>query len=464
MSEKISKHSSKTLVEQLMAWILRKIDQNEWPAGTKLPSQRALAELLHVNRSTVVEALDELKAEDVLESRQGSGVFVKQPFSTIYHNRPVDWRGRMTNSHVEANVHTIQLINEYETKKHVIRLGTGELSPELIPTAQLQRLMHTSYLTNIDLGYSEPKGNEALREAIVQRLKKRGIETSKDGILIVSGALQALQLISLGLLEQGSHLYFDAPSYIPSIPSLQATPLETPINRLKKGILYTVPTLNNPTGQTMNEHERIQLLQDASKRGIPIIEDDVYHDLSFESSPKALKSMDTTGQVIYISSVSKTVSPGLRIGWVVAPTPVIERLADVKMQLDYGSNALSQHIVTRLLSSDDYDDHIQQLRRELKKRADYTEHVLMTYLSHIAHWQSPKGGFYIWVTFKEPIVTKSLFLRLLKRNVLINPGYVYNPRDLYSLRISFAYCTNEQLRAGLQILAEEVSGDSPPLR
>jgi len=174
--------------------------------------------------------------------------------------------------------------------------------------------------------------------------------------------------------------------------------------------------------------------------------------------------MDTTGQVIYISSVSKTVSPGLRIGWVVAPTPVIERLADVKMQLDYGSNALSQHIVTRLLSSDDYDNHIQQLRNQLSKRAAYTEQLLKTYLSNDAHWESPKGGFYIWVTFKEPIVTKSLFLRLLKRNVLINPGYVYNPRDYSSLRISFAYCTNEQLRAGLQILAEEVSGDSPPLR
>lgn len=99
------------------------------------------------------------------------------------------------------------------------------------------------------------------------------------------------------------------------------------------------------------------------------------------------------------------------------------------MQLDYGSNALSQHIVTRLLSSDDYDDHIQQLRNQLSKRAAYTEQLLKTYLSNDAQWKSPKGGFYIWVTFKEPIVTKSLFLRLLKRNVLINPGYVYSPRD-----------------------------------
>jgi GntR family transcriptional regulator, regulator for abcA and norABC len=145
------------------------------------------------------------------------------------------------------------------------------------------------------------------------------------------------------------------------------------------------------------------------------------------------------------------------IGWVVAPTPVIERLADIKMQTDYGSSAFSQEIVAHWLSTGLYDNHLGQLREQLKIRAEFVEKILYQKFQSIANWEKPEGGFFIWLKFKEPIVNKALFLNLLKQNVLINPGYIYETRDLYHIRLSYAYASLEELEKGLDILFEVCS-------
>ena len=153
--------------------------------------------------------------------------------------------------------------------------------------------------------------------------------------------------------------------------------------------------------------------------------------------------------------MSKTLSPGLRIGWVIASTPVIKRLADIKMQMDYGSSAFSQEIVTHWLTTGLYEKHVEQLKQELKRRAVFMEKLLVQYFTGIATWQSPIGGFYIWIRFTQPIVTTDFFFKLLKRKVLINPGYIYEPRDAYHIRLSYAYATEDDLHKALRILYEE---------
>lgn len=167
--------------------------------------------------------------------------------------------------------------------------------------------------------------------------------------------------------------------------------------------------------------------------------------------------MDESGQVLYIGSVSKTLSPGLRIGWLIGPTTVIERLADIKMQTDYGSSAISQEIVLHWLQSGKYEKHIKRLRKELIRRADFVESILQGKFRKIASWEKPKGGFYIWLKFHEPIVDKELFTKLLHRQVLINPGYIYDPQDTQHIRLSYAYGTDVELEKGLNILFEIAS-------
>ncbi|WP_413381893.1 PLP-dependent aminotransferase family protein [Alkalihalobacillus sp. 1P02AB] len=456
MSWKPNRSSSQSLYEQIKSWMMTKINQGEWVIGEKLPTQRKLAEQLEVNRSTIIQVLEELKAEGLLASKQGGYTYVKsKSWNQFIKNQPkLNWSRTLNQGLYKSNLDTIQKVNEYEFSPGIIRLGTGEMSPDLMPDKLIKSAIAIIQLDSTNLGYSESQGNLDLRQSLSKHLLKRGLHTSPENILIVSGALQALQLISLGLLDAKSYIFYDRPSYLPSIPSVHSLYCEQlkDINQ-HNGFYYTIPTLNNPTGDILNMEERKKII---SSMNLPIIEDDVYHELAFEEAPNALKSLDHDGQVIYIGSISKTISPGLRIGWIVAPTLVINRLADLKMQLDYGCSTLSQQVISNLLNTTAYEDHMSHLRQQLKERASFMENLLEKLFSPIATWNSPKGGFYIWIKFKNPVVTKSLFQNLLKRNILINPGYLYYPKDFYHLRLSFAYCTFEEMEHGLSLLYDEI--------
>ncbi|WP_338464920.1 PLP-dependent aminotransferase family protein [Shouchella rhizosphaerae] len=466
MEIQLDRHSQTTLFEQIYTRMLDRMYQGEWPPGTKLPSQRKLAEQLGVNRSTIIDVLDELKAEGWLESKTGSGTYVAHNSWQTLFPRQYHWKERIRAGIHQPNLQTIQLINEYETKE-IIRLGTGELSPSLLPTKQLEEVLQSISLDPRTIGYSEPKGHKALRHAVAVHLQKRGIQTSPDCILIVSGALQALQLISLGLLPQHSTIYYEAPSYIESLHLFQSAGMR--LSRLhsgsenitysksqKHGLFYTIPTLNNPSGTILTEAERHDLYQHWTNLQIPIVEDDVYNELAFSAIPPAIKSVDTAGNVLYLGSLSKTVSPGLRIGWVVAPEPVVDRLADIKMQFDYGASGFSQLLAATWLASPHHETHMQQLRENLQQRATFTEALLVKHFHNIAVWQKPKGGFYIWLRFHQPLVTKALFLKLLQKGVLLHPGYLYDRDNHHHLRLSFAYASLPELEKGIDLLAQAV--------
>lgn len=231
------------------------------------------------------------------------------------------------------------------------------------------------------------------------------------------------------------------------------------IERLKRqhdaALLYTIPNFHNPTGSLMSNRRRTELLKICQKESIPIIEDDVYGDLWCEGPPpKPLKCNDTQGNVLYIGSVSKSLSPGLRIGWIVGPEPVIERLADIKMQTDYGSSSLSQYAVEKWISSGWYEDFLKNIKDELQVRRDFTIKILEKFFSDIATWSVPKGGFYIWLKLQSEISTRKLFDLALREGILINPGSVYDKNDNQHLRLSYSYASIEQLEKGLIHLSQ----------
>lgn len=470
---KPTRQSHLTIHTQLVDWMKERIQNGEWVNGTKLPPQRKLAADLRVNRSTIVTAIEELIADGLLESKQGSGTYVaSNSWNMLVTGTQPDWHMHIRHSIHEPNIHTIQLINEYEQDSTMIRLGTGELAPDLLPVEAMQQTLGHVSLHARDLGYSEPKGSKLLRQVLSEHLKQKGIVSSPEGICIVSGALQAFQLISVGLLERGAYVFQEVPSYMNSIHPFQSagmrvvslqrqhSDLKGALKSLKganQSIFYTVPTLHNPTGETLTIEQRLRLLDACKASRIPVVEDDVYSELCFDGViPASLKSLDQDGQVLYVGSVSKTLSPGLRIGWIVGPEPVINRLADIKMQTDYGSSGISQQIVAHWIGSGLYEQHIQQLRVSLQERCRYMLKLLEEQMSGIAVWNIPTGGFYIWLRFHEPIVNKALFLQLAKQHVLINPGYIYDPQDAHHIRLSYAYADLEQLEYGLRLLGEAV--------
>jgi GntR family transcriptional regulator of abcA and norABC len=461
---------------QIIEYIKNKIRLGDWPVNSKLPPQRELARILQVNRSTLTTALDELIADGLLESKRGSGVWVaNNTWSLLSSPQQVNW-----NSYVETGVYlpnfpTIQEINLAEFNPQNIRLGTGELSPELIPAGMLKNMLGRLPAKIQSFGYEEPRGLFCLRQQLSHYLKDFGIDAAPASIMIVSGALQALQLICFGLLPKDATIFLEKPSYLLSLKLFQSMSMQfagIPLddggiqvasipyqNKKKKAsLLYTIPCFHNPTGKLMTEQRRQELLALSQKELLPIIEDDVYRELWIDVPPPApLKARDTDGRVIYIGSLSKTVSPGLRIGWIVGPEPVIERLSDIKMQNDYGSSSLSQWAAAEWLASGCHQNHLATVRKQLKIRRDTAIEALEKYFAGIATWNIPTGGFYIWVKLLNPVSMQKLFKAALADGLLINPGNIYDALSNRHLRLSYSYAAIPEIKSGLCRLARIIS-------
>jgi GntR family transcriptional regulator of abcA and norABC len=472
---KPEKTSRLSLVEQIVQYIKTKIYKGDWLIGDVLPSQRQLAECFGVNRSTIVLAIGELTAVGILDSKVGKGTFVaNNSWSFLVAESPLNWKTYIDGGFHKANLPTIQAINKYEFDDSIIRLSTGEVSSDLMPQDAFSKIFEAMSKEQVPLNYLEPLGLEELRIELCQHLKKHNIHVGPKEIVIVSGSLQALQLIALSLLGKNSRVFVEENSYVKSLrvfefSGIEMNPVKTDSNgpmpwlidgsSLNSGtsLLYTIPTFHNPTGRVMGMERREELLAWCKKNRLPIIEDDAYRELYFDDPPPMpIKAMDKSGNVLYLGSISKSLAPGIRIGWIVGPESIIERLGDIKMQTDYGASSVSQWMLTHLFKSGLYDDHLVTLRHQLKTRCQRVLGYLEHYFSDIATWNKPTGGFYIWLRLNTQVSSEKLFENCLKEKVLINPGSIYSFKNNSYIRLSYSYASMEDMDQGLQILAKVV--------
>lgn len=467
---KPNKQDKTPIYRQIVKYISEKIAAGDWPIGSRLPSQRDMAQTFGINRSTVVSAMEELISYGILESDFGGGTRVASNTWSIRMSQPPDWNKHISSGHFRANLSTIQTINKKEFEPGYIRIGTGELAPELYPGKLVSRIFRRMPERIPNLGYLGPLGLPELGQALSQWLKiNQEIEANPSNIMVASGSLQGLQLISVCMLKKGSRVYTEAPSYVKSLQIFQSAGMRlsgVPLDdegiaywNMKEAdsdsLLYTIPSFHNPTSTVMSEVRRREVMQFCQGLRMPILEDDAYGQLWFdEKPPKALKARDKTGAVIYMGTISKTMAPGLRIGWVVGPEAVVYRLGDVKMQTDYGASSVSQWMMTELLTSGDYDIYLETLRRELKARRDNALAALSQYFKGLATWNTPKGGFYIWLRLHCKVSMDKVFADALKAGILLNPGNMYDYTENHAIRLSYAYADPEDLHRALKILAD----------
>ncbi|MEG2656692.1 MAG: PLP-dependent aminotransferase family protein [Clostridium sp.] len=465
------KGDTKPIYLQIVEYFKSKIVSGEWQIGFMIPTQRELARIFDVNRSTIVSALDELKSEGILEGNGKGGTKIVNNVSPLLSNIQPDWKTYITEGIHMPNFKTIKQINTLEFEGEYIRLSTGEPSSELFPRESMKKVLREVSDDMTNLGYESPNGLQCLREEVSKYIKSYGINASPSSVLIVSGALQAIQLISMGLLQRGSTVLLENPSYMYSLQifqslgmrrsgipmdeqGIQAELIPDYIKKHVPSMLYTIPNFQNPTSIVMSEKRRSELINICQREKLPIIEDDVYRELWIDSPPpRPIKSIDINGLVLYVGSVSKALCPGLRIGWIVGPEPVIERLGDIKMQTDYGSSSLSQLTVAKWMKTGLYDEHLDNLRKQLYIRRAVTIDALGKYFSDIATWNIPTGGYYVWVTLKYKIGMYKLFDEACKIGILLYPGYIYDANLNYSLRISFSYAPINEIRLGLKKLS-----------
>lgn len=470
---------SKPLYKQIAEQMEQRISNGEFPPGSFLPSERTLANELHVNRSTVVAAYDELQAAGVVERKHGSGTIVSQDIWGLARSRVPNWRHLTETGSFRPNLPLIRKIRR-ETQEHeLIDLASGELSADLVPYQPLQQLL-TSDDFPAHLGYEHSLGNGSLRETLSVHMKKwRNIDVSPSSILITSGAQQALHLVVQCLLQPGDAVAVESPSYCYSLPLFHSAGVRTfPLPVDQDGIdpeqlaelhrkhrikmVFLNPNFHNPTGTLLSSERRERLLALSAENGIPIIEDDPYSLTSFSGEHvHTLKSMDKHGTVLYISSLTKIVASGLRIGWIVGPQTVIERLADAKQQFDFGHSIFPQWLADRFLASPDFDQHIQRLRTQLACRCDQLVFSLRDTFGEQIEFSEPEGGIHLWCHIPGDWSEQRLLSEAVKRGLVFVPGHLFGANPGY-VRFTFGRARIEQIPDAVSRFADALLASGWP--
>jgi 2-aminoadipate transaminase len=325
---------------------------------------------------------------------------------------------------------------------------------------------------------SGPQGYRPLREFIAAKLKRdAAIKCEADDILIVSGSLQALDLVNATLLARGDTIITEQDTYqgalnrltrlgvnMVGIPldenGMRMDVLAAALAELKaKGItpkyIYTIPTVQNPTGTIMPEARRAELLKLSQQYGVPVLEDDCYADLIWDGKrPPAIHAMDQAGGVIHIGSFSKSIAPALRVGYIVAPWNVLSRMLALKT--DAGSGALEQMVLAEYCAPH-FATHVPKLTRGLRAKLDTLMEALNEQFGTSAEFEDPKGGIFLWVKLPDDVDTLKLYQAALAAGVAINPGPEWSTDKAYAgsrLRLCFASPSHDEIREGVAVLAE----------
>jgi 2-aminoadipate transaminase len=325
---------------------------------------------------------------------------------------------------------------------------------------------------------SGPQGYRPLREFLAQKLKRTaGIVCSAEDILVTSGSLQALDLVNGILLARGDTIIAEAETYQGSLnrwTRLGVNAVGIPLDRdgmrmdalaaalddlkrknIRPKYIYTVPTVQNPTGTILPEPRRHEMLRLAQQHGVPIFEDDCYSDLIWDGQrPPALQALSQHGGVIHIGSFSKSIAPALRVGYIVADWSLIARMLAIKS--DAGSGALEQMVLGEFCPAH-FDSHVPELTRALRKKLETLMDALNEQFGTAAEFDDPKGGIFLWVKLPDQVDTMKLYQAGLAAGVAINPGPEWTTDKAYGksrTRLCFANPSHEAIRAGVAQLAE----------
>src|ERR1700681_575009 len=325
---------------------------------------------------------------------------------------------------------------------------------------------------------SGPLGYRALREFLVAKLERdAGISCTKDEILITSGSLQAIDLVNGVLLAPGDTVLIEQETYqgaLTRLARLGGKPVGIQLDREGLGVdalaaalddlkgrnirpkyIYTIPTVQNPTGTIMGEERRRALLALAEAHGVPIFEDDCYADLIWDAGrPPALHAMSRHGGVIHIGSFSKSIAPALRVGYIVAGEEMIARMLALK--IDAGSGALEQMVLAEFCAAH-FAEHVPRLTRGLRAKLEILMASLAEQFGTTAEFDDPPGGIFLWIKLPDEVDTQKLAAAALAAGVAINPGPEWSTDKAYArsrMRLCFASPTADEIRQGVATLAE----------
>lgn len=454
---------SGALYKQIIALIEHYIEQGKLVAGERLPAERILANSLQVNRSTLVHALDELAERGVIIRRQGSGTFVNNQKWGVQAYPRINWH-LPTNLIKTSSVYQ-QKIKQF--KQHAEQqnlplcdLSNGDLPVAMIPQLTLPKMSAQELIYQEKDPQAALLGRHSLKGYIADYMYQQfAIKVPLEEILITSGTQQSLFLLTQGLLKPGDAIAIETPSYFYSLPLFQAAGLRIygipmdeegirldELNRVVKQYrtkwLILNPVFQNPTGLIMSNQRKQEILDYCRHHRIGIIEDDAYSALYFGQATSMrlpIKSYDQHNQVIYLGSLSKYIGKNIRIGWMVAPTELIKKLAEIRHFIDSGLSILPQLLAEDYLAHH-YKQHQALLRQFLQKQLNLMRNWLDEQMTDMLDCYKVTGGFHLYAQLRNHCLQQEeLFLsQLLTNNIIVAKGSDFGDMNS-AVRLSFAH-------------------------
>jgi DNA-binding transcriptional MocR family regulator len=477
---KLDRGSNLPLHEQVFDQLRKMIDRNVLAPGTRLPSTRTLALKHGISRTTVLRAYEELWGRGYLESRPGSYTTVraKTPCCTPAKMKDmslIDWNGSVS----PASKTLYEIATRFPQSGYrppsleMLDMASLDIDHRILPIEDFKRCLTRVVVEDTKIfNYGTAEGDIGLRESISARLNVHGIYCDPDEVLITNGSQQSLDLIVRLFARPESTIITESPTYMHAMPlirfqgarlndveigskGIKLSVLEEKLERKKPEFIYTMPNFQNPTGITMCQSVREDLLSIAERYRVPIVEDAFEEEMKyFGKVPMPIKSMDKNGVVIYMSSFSKVLFPGIRTGWIAADKNFIKRITALKRVTDLSSNSVIQSAMNEFIRRGYYDLHIRRMHRIFKKRMLAAIEALQAGLpGEQVSWREPSGGYLIWLRLSGLQVSEDeLHAELRKLGVAASKGSQYFPRppkDHY-IRLSISKLDEKEIVEGVR--------------
>jgi len=481
----LDRQSVTPLYQQIKNHLRQGILSGSLPPETRLPASRQLAHDLGVNRITVENAYSELEADGLVFSRVGSGTYVlpQNPLPPISKsNSEIDWP--LWQQNLPARNAVTKLAATEEMLKaaghpNPINFASGISDARHFPAEEfrktLQVVMRRDGIAAME--YGERNGYAPLREGITHILASQGLQTRPEAILITAGSQQAIALVCQVLLKPGDVILVENPTYsiaielfralgfqIVGIPmdnlGMQVGKLEKLLQQHHPKLIYTIPNFHNPTGTCLNSSRRRELIVLAERYNVPILEDDFVGDLRYEGRTQAsLKALDPCGQVIYVSTFSKMLMPGLRVGFLVADGPVYDSLLGIKRLSDLATSTLIQRALEAYVTVGRYQAYLRRSCQIFRKRRDAMVTAINHYLPASVSFDPPQGGLHLWLRLPEDLSSDELLPLACQEGVAFAPASNFYPEgtgDLSWMRLNFVASSTDEIEEGTRRLGKAI--------
>lgn len=472
--------SGAPLYRQLYQQIRQWIETGRLPEGERLPSTRTLAGLLGLNRATVAACYSLLESDGLIHGHVGRGSFVTG------RTRPVS-AGLNWPAVLESSPPIPSGPHPPAQSGGMISFATARPSEDLFPTAQVleacREVLSGAQAASI-LQLGSPHGYGPLREYLLSEARREGLARPGDDLLVTSGCQQALDLVQRVLVRPGDTVLVEDPVY-PGVKNLflragarlvglpvgpqgiDLVALQAALERDKPRLLVVTPNFQNPTGATLPAEARRTIVAVARRAGTVVVENDIYGGLRYQGEPAPpLKELDEAGDVVLLRSFSKVAFPGLRVGWVLAPRALVERLAEFKQLTDLHTDHLSQAVLLRFVESGDFAAHRARVLAAGAERLRTVLEACERHLPRGAEFTRPMGGMNLWVRLPEPLDAAELLPRAEREKVTYTPGKYFEVtrRQPGGLRLSFAGLAPDRIRAGVAALGQVFESELERLR